>query len=111
MHYDAPDGIPNLRLLGDPRTEIVRCFYEQAPFPDYPPRATLGWLRARAERSEFARLIDEAIPGDARIVEIGCGTGQMSLYLARADRVVIGADLTRASLTLAAAAARRFGLD
>ncbi len=44
-------------------------------------------------------------------LEIGCGTGQMSLYLARADRVVIGADLTRASLQLGAAAAKRFGLE
>src|SRR5262249_19933339 len=42
---------------------------------------------------------------------IGCGTGQMSLYLARADRLVIGADLARGSLQLAAAAARRFGID
>jgi SAM-dependent methyltransferase len=111
MHYEAPDGIPNLRLLGDTRTEIVRRFYERAPFPDYPPRATLSWLRARAERSEFARLIDRAIPGDARVVEIGCGTGQMSLYLARADRLVIAADLTRESLRLGLEAARRFELD
>ena|SRR5579864_2514207 len=111
MHYEVPDGIPNLRLAGDERTDIVRRFYEQAPFPDYPPRASLSWLRARAERSEFARLIDQAIPGHARIVEIGCGTGQMSLYLARAQRVVIGADLTRASLKLGAQAARRFELD
>jgi SAM-dependent methyltransferase len=109
--YDAPDGIPNLRLPGDARTEVVRSFYEQAPFPDYPPRCSLSWLRIRAERSEFARLIDRAIPYDARVVEIGCGTGQMSLYLARAKRVVIGADLTRASLKLGAAAARRFQLD
>ena len=111
MRYEAPDGIPNLRLPGDRRTEMVRDFYEQAPFPDYPPRASLSWLRGRAERSEFAGLIDRAIPGDARIVEIGCGTGQMSLYLARAHRIVIGADLTRASLKLGADAARRFGLS
>jgi SAM-dependent methyltransferase len=109
--YEAPDGIPNLRLAGDTRTETVRRFYEDVPFPDYPPRDSLSWLRARAERSEFARLLDWAIPGDARIVEIGCGTGQMSLYLARAHRVVIGADLTRASLKLGAAAARRFEID
>jgi len=111
MRYEAPDGIPNLRLPGDTRTEVVRGFYERAPFPDYPPRVSLSWLRARAERSEFARLIDRAIPGDARVVEIGCGTGQMSLYLARAHRVVIGADLTRASLTLGVEAARRFELN
>lgn len=108
--FDAHDGIPNLRLPGDERTEIVRRFYERAPFPGYPPRDSLQALHARAERSEFARLVHEAIPGDARIAEIGCGTGQMCLYLARADRVIVGADLTRAALVLGAAAARRFEL-
>ena len=32
------DGIPNLRLPGDQRTETVRRFYEAAPFPGYPSR-------------------------------------------------------------------------
>src|SRR5437762_1063223 len=109
--FEAPDGIPNLRLPGDGRTDAVRRFYERAPFPGYPARESLQALHARAERSAFARLVHHAIPGDARIVEIGCGTGQMCLYLARADRVVVGADLTRAALRLGAAAARRFGLD
>ncbi|PWT84742.1 MAG: 2-polyprenyl-3-methyl-5-hydroxy-6-metoxy-1,4-benzoquinol methylase [Blastocatellia bacterium] len=111
IRYEAPDGIPNLRLSGDARVEAVRRFYEHAPFPGYPQRDSVEWLRARAERSEFARVLDRAIPGDARIVEIGCGTGQMSLYLARADRLVVGADLARGSLRLAAEAARRFGID
>jgi SAM-dependent methyltransferase len=88
----------------------VRAFYSEAPFPAYPPRDSPGWLRARAERSEFARLLDRAIPGDARIVDLGCGTGQMALYLATADRLVVGADLTRASLRLAEAARERFGV-
>jgi len=109
--FDAPDGIPNLRLPGDGRTDAVRRFYERAPFPGYPPRDSLHALHVRAERHVFARLVNEAIPGDARIVEIGCGTGQMCLYLARADRVVIGADLTRAALLLGAAAARRYRLE
>jgi SAM-dependent methyltransferase len=109
--FDAPDGIPNLRLPADGRTDAVRRFYERAPFPGYPPRDSLHALHARAELSVFARLVNDAIAGDARIVEIGCGTGQMCLYLARADRVVVGADLTRPALVLGAAAARRFGLD
>jgi SAM-dependent methyltransferase len=111
VRFETADGIPGLRLPGDGRTETVRRFYEAAPFPGYPPRDSLQILRARADRSTFARLLDRAAAGDARIVEIGCGTGQMCLYLARADRVVIGADLARASLLLGAAAARRFGLE
>lgn len=108
--YDVIDGIPALRLTTDERTDAVRRFYHRAPFPGYPPRDSLQALRARAERSPLPRLIDRAIAGDARIVEVGCGTGQMCLYLARAERVVLGADLTRASLALGAEAARRFGL-
>jgi SAM-dependent methyltransferase len=109
--YEMRDGIPDLRVPSDATTETVRGFYTMAPFPGYPPRDSLGSLRARAGRSEFARLLDRAIPGDASVVEVGCGTGQMSLFLATADRVVIGADLTRASLSLGAAASRRFGVD
>jgi len=108
--YAASNGIPDLRLDGDTRTDAVRRFYEYTPFPGYSPRDSLASLYARAERSKFARLLDEAIPGDARILEIGCGTGQMTLYLTRANRLVIGADLTRAPLLLGQAAARRFGL-
>ncbi|HEX7622197.1 MAG TPA: class I SAM-dependent methyltransferase, partial [Anaeromyxobacteraceae bacterium] len=80
-------------------------------FPGYPPRDDYPALRARAERSEFARLLDQAIAPDATVLEVGCGTGQMSLFLATGDRLVVGADLTRASLELAAEAARRFGIE
>lgn len=111
VHYETPEGIPALRLPGHPRTEAVRDFYTQAPFPGYPRHADRNWLRLRAGRSRFARLLDQAIPEDARIVEVGCGTGQMSLFLARAHRHVIGADLTRASLRLATEAASRFGIS
>lgn len=109
--WPAPDGIPQLRLPVAGQTEVVRQFYNEAPFPGYPPNDSLTWLRTRAERSAFARLLDASIPGDAKIVEIGCGTGQMSLYLARADRMVIGCDLSRGALSLGAGAARRWGVD
>lgn len=111
LTFGDADGVPALRLPGDPRTKRVRDFYTETPFPNYPPEANLSWLHARASGSAFVQMLDAAIPHDARIVEIGCGTGQMSLFLARGERLVIGADLTRASLLLAADAARRFGIE
>jgi SAM-dependent methyltransferase len=97
--------------MEDRRTETVRRFYSEAPFPSYGARDTLATLRLRAERSPLARLLDEAIPDDARVLDLGCGTGQMTIFLANGKRRVVGADLTRASLALAAGAARRFGVE
>jgi SAM-dependent methyltransferase len=111
VQYDAPGGIPALRVTADARTDGVREFYARAPFPGYPPRDDLPSLRARAQRSAFARGLDEAVPLDALIAEIGCGTGQLSLFLASAGRHVVGADLARPSLELACAAAARYGVQ
>jgi ubiquinone/menaquinone biosynthesis C-methylase UbiE len=97
-------------VAAESRTEVVRRFYNDAPFPGYPPHDTLAALRARAERSVFAQRLDRAIPSDARLVEVGCGTGQMSLYLARANRVIVAADISRAALELGRDAARQFGI-
>ncbi len=109
--YEIKNGIPDLRVPSEARTETVRDFYSDSPFPNYPADESLSGLRGKAAKSEFARLLDQAIPGDAKVLEIGCGTGQMSLFLATADRTIIGADLTRASLELGAAAAKRYALD
>lgn len=57
------------------------------------------WLRRR--RGLFARLLDEQIPFGSRVVECGCGTGQLSNFLSLANRSVIGADMCLNSLRLA----------
>src|SRR5260370_30746012 len=104
--YEAPDGIPNLRLAPnlqpgrnqqswkDARVDAVRRFYEHAPFPGYPPRHSLTWLRARAERSEFARMLDHATPDDAKILEIRPRPGQITLNFARANPLALPPHLT-----------------
>ena len=109
--YPTTNGVTALRIAApeDAVGSRVRGFYAAAPFPNYPPRDSWSALRLRAERSQWAQTLDRAIAPDARVLELGCGTGQMALYLARADRFVVGADFTRASLELAAAAARRYG--
>jgi SAM-dependent methyltransferase len=82
-------------------TDVMRSFYEENPFPDYEDLDSDWSLRERAQRGVFARLLDEQIPHDARILEVGCGTGQLSNFLSmRWGRVVFGSDLSLPSLRL-----------
>ena len=83
-------------------TDVVKAFYEETPFPNYDDIVTRESLQAKARISVFARLLDEQLPQKALVLEMGCGTGQMSNFLGMNwDRKVIGADLCLNSLRLA----------
>ena len=82
-------------------TEIVKQFYEKTPFPNYDDLDTPRALLEKARAGLFARLLNEQIPYDARVVEIGCGTGQLTNFLSIAHRSVLGVDVCLNSLRLA----------
>ena len=83
-------------------TEVVKSFYEENPCPNYEDVDSAWSLRRKAEEGIFARLLDEQIPYGARVLEIGCGTGQLSNFLGmRWGRAVFGTDLCMNSLQLA----------
>lgn len=88
----------------------VRRFYEQNPFPNYDGYESVGDLLSRASRSVYAAALDRQIPVGARVLEVGCGTGQLGAFLSVGGRTVVGVDMTRASLELAAGFRRRHGL-
>lgn len=105
--YPEEDGIPDLYLpateAGEQAavTRVVRDFYDAHPFPDYRSEDDLGALVRAGRANAFTRELDEAIPPDATVVEIGCGTGQLALFLGVVGRAVIGIDLSLASLRAA----------
>jgi SAM-dependent methyltransferase len=82
-------------------TAKIRSFYEEHPFPDYEDSDDLGRLMDKARRGVFARLLDEQIPFGVRVLDCGCGTGQLANFLGIAHRTVFGTDLSLASLRLA----------
>lgn len=88
----------------------VRAFYEAAPFPDYDAFDTPQDLLDKARRGVYARLLDDALPLGIRVVDVGCGTGQIGLFLSLTRRTVVGVDFSRASLTRGEAFRRRFDL-
>lgn len=84
---------------GKPAGE-VEDFYSVNPFPGYAPGDTRGTLLDRSRRAHFLTSLDEAIPTDAQVLECGCGTAQLSAFLAISgpSRTVIGVDGCRVSL-------------
>ncbi len=85
-------------------TEIVRAFYEETPFPNYDDFDSAEQLRVKAQAGVFASLLDNQLRHGWRILEIGCGTGQLSNFLALTwGRTVFGTDLCLNSLALAEA--------
>jgi SAM-dependent methyltransferase len=58
-------------------------------------------LLEKARAGTFARLLNEQIPYQARVLEVGCGTGQLTNFLSIAHRSVLGVDVCLNSLRLA----------
>ena len=105
--YPVEEGIPRLFVPTDAAdrrrdvTEIVKQFYEKTPFPNYDDLDNRRALLEKARAGLFARLLNEQIPYDARVVEVGCGTGQLTNFLSIAHRSVLGMDVCLNSLRLA----------
>jgi SAM-dependent methyltransferase len=93
-------------------TDLVKQFYEKTPFPNYDGLDTRQSLREKARLGVFGRMLDEQIPHDAKILEVGCGTGQMTNFLAMGwGRTCVGADLCMNSLGLAKGFRDRFSIN
>jgi SAM-dependent methyltransferase len=115
--YPVDEGIPRLVVgLESPEdgrdvTDVVKQFYEKTPFPNYDHLDNRRALIEKARGGLFGRLLNEQIPFDAGVVEIGCGTGQLTNFLSIAHRSVIGVDLCLNSLRLAQKFKTDNGLD
>ena len=81
-------------------TESMKAFYEKTPFPNYDPFDSVASLVEKAREGRFAKLLDEQIPPGSRVIECGCGTGQLSNFLSIANREIFAVDMCVNSLTL-----------
>jgi carbamoyltransferase len=114
--FALDEGVPRLFWPHEPTagrgdvTEVVKAFYEAHPFPNYDGHDSVRALIETSRRRIYARQLNQALPFNSTVLEIGCGTGQLSNFLGVACRRVIGADLCLASLRLAEDFRRRHGL-
>jgi carbamoyltransferase len=114
--YPIVDGIPQLFYphdgfaTGTDVTELVKSFYEETPFPN-DDHESVRSLIDKSRRGQYATMLNEAIPYNSTVLEVGCGTGQLTNFLGISCRRVIGADLCLNSLRLAKNFAREQGLS
>jgi SAM-dependent methyltransferase len=103
--FPSIGGIPSLYApAGDEAREVtakVRSFYEENPFPSYEGVEEFGELVSKGSQNAFTRRLLRSIGYNKKILECGCGTGQLSHFLQLNNNHVLGVDLSLGSLALA----------
>lgn len=88
----------------------VRRFYEEWAFPGYEDSETPAELQEKAKRGIYGRLLDDQLPLGIRVLDAGCGTGQLAAFLSMTHRTVVGIDFSHNSLKKGHDFKRRHGL-
>lgn len=91
-------------------TAKVRKFYEEIGFPGYEGFETAADLVRKARDGVYARRLDEEIPFGVKVLDAGCGTGQLAVFLSMTHRTVVGVDFSFNSLRQGQAFKRREAL-
>ena len=97
----------NLKQVGN----RVRNFYEKWSFPGYEDCEDIHDLIKKANRSMYARLLDEQMGYGTKVLDAGCGTGQLAIFLSLPNREVLGIDFSYNSLMKGMDFKKRFNVS
>jgi 2-polyprenyl-3-methyl-5-hydroxy-6-metoxy-1,4-benzoquinol methylase len=78
----------------------VNLFYSKTPFPEYEKSEDIGTLLSKSRDRVFADLLNRSIPFHSKVLEVGCGTGQLGNFLAISGREILSVDMCLNSLRL-----------
>jgi len=110
--FSIVDGIPDLYIDdGDKVTNAQKEFYEDIKFPNYNGIESFADLIDKAKKSIFAEKLNSEIPMHSKILEAGCGTGQLSLFLSKFKRQIFAIDLSLGSLKLGESFRKKNDID
>lgn len=84
----------------DELTNKMSNFYDEVKFPNYDDCEDYASLHDKGTSNSFTSRLDQELDYGIKILELGCGTGQLSLFLARGNREVYGVDISNGSLLL-----------
>ncbi len=88
--------------INDSKTKKVTDFYKETPFPNYKDDDTKQSIIEKGNKNLFAQQFKKFIGYNKKVLEVGCGTGQLSIYFAiGTNNEIIAFDPTIESLNLA----------
>jgi ubiquinone/menaquinone biosynthesis C-methylase UbiE len=95
------DGVLSFPITDD-KTKKVTDFYKITPFPNYKTNDDRRTILEKGNRNTLAQQFKRYIGNNKTVLEVGCGTGQLSIYFAlESNNKIISLDPTLTSLNLA----------
>jgi len=99
--YENKDGILSFEIK-DSETNKVTNFYKETPFPNYKENDDRQTILKKGNKNFLANQFKKFIGHKKNVLEVGCGTGQLSIYFSiGANNNIVGLDSTIESLKLA----------
>ena len=99
--YQNIDGILSFEIK-DGETNKVTNFYKETPFPNYKENDNKQTILEKGNKNFLANQFKKFIGHKKNVLEVGCGTGQLSIYFSiGANNNIVGLDPTIESLKLA----------
>lgn len=94
--------------INDSETKKVTNFYKESPFPNYKSDDDKSTILEKGNRNYLTNQFKKFAGYKKNILEVGCGTGQFSIYFAiGTNNKIVGLDPTIYSLKLAANFAKK----
>jgi len=88
--------------IKDKVTKSVTDFYKIKPFPDYKLGDNKATLLSNGDKNYLASNFKKFLGFKKKVLEVGCGTGQLSIYFSiGTNNEIVGLDPTIESLNLA----------
>ena len=95
------DGI-KLSKITDEIAKKVTSFYTTKPFPNYKINDDKISVSERGNKNYLASKFKQFVGYNKKILEVGCGTGQLSIYFSTgSNNLVVSLDATLESLKIA----------
>ena len=99
--YQNIDGILSFEIK-DSETNKVTNFYKETPFPNYKENDDKQTILEKGNKNFLANQFKKFIGHKKNVLEVGCGTGQLSIYFSiGTNNNIVGLDPTIESLKLA----------